>query len=706
MIITGINFSTGFNMRGSLRTANAPTAITAYIVSNTVANVSFTAPDFTGDTPVTEYTAIAFPGGVRGSLFTSGSGVIPVTGLTDNTNYTFSVTANNTDGPSANSVSSNSIRTDSYPSAPTIVYAELVSISSANIVYTAPAYNGNSVITAYTAVSNVGGITATVSTANSGNITVTGLISNVSYGFTVYAVNQYGRGLASNISNDIYTSGLPSSPTIAYAKAEGPTSANIVYTAPVSSGNSVIQYYTATSTPGNIKATVNTANSGNITIGGLTRGTSYTFTLTAKNSAGNSLPSASSSAITTYNVPNPPTIIGWERISSTAANVRYAAPSFDGGTPIRSYTVTAVPENKTATVYSSGNTGNIMITGLVGAPGYTFSIYATNDVGSSSPSIPTPRLTSPFGQEAFIIPGTYSWIAPEGITSVSVVAIGAGATAGQTYYVGGGGGGLGYKNNIAVTPGQAYTVVVGAPGLKNTTSAAQGHGGNSWFISTVTVFGGGGYCAFTGPTYPGGTTPTVGGIGGSFVGDGGGNGGNGGGSGYQFADLYTGGGGGGGGYSGRGGYGQQGYLTSTVPAANQKPAVSSGGGGGGGAGGTNDINGNGNGGGSGGGGGGVGIYGKGADGDAGASYGYLAGGDGGTGGSGGQKGSNGRGSYIFGDPPNADGANGGDYGGGGTAGDNRNGGTTQAQGGTAGKGAVRIIWGAGRTFPSTNTIDL
>ena len=405
MIITGINFTTGFNMRGSLRTANAPTAVTAYIVSNTVANVSFTAPEFTGDTPITEYTAIAFPDGIRGSLSTSGSGVITVTGLTDNTNYTFSVTANNTDGPSANSVSTNSIRTDSYPSAPTISYAELVSISSANIVYTAPTSNGNSTITSYTAVSNVGDITATVSTANSGNITVTGLISNVSYGFTVYAINQYGRGLSSNISNDIYTSGLPSSPTISYAKAEGPTSANIVYVAPTSSGNSTIQYYTVTSTPGNVTAAVNTANSGNITIGGLTRGTSYTFTLTAKNSAGNSLPSIASNSITTYNVPNPPIMAAWST-SENIANISYTAPNFNGGSPITSYTLVSVPENKTSTVFTS-NSGSILMSGLTYNQIYVFAVYATNSVGSSSLSAFSDylRIVSPVPTQLLLIAG-------------------------------------------------------------------------------------------------------------------------------------------------------------------------------------------------------------------------------------------------------------------------------------------------------------
>lgn len=74
-------------------------------------------------------------------------------------------------------------------------------------------------------------------------------------------------------------------------------------------------------------------------------------------------------------------------------------------------------------------------------------------------------------------PGTYSWTAPAGVTSVSVVCIGGGGagTRGTSpssedqLRRGGGGAGLGWKNNITVVPGQSYTVVVGDGG--NTLSA-------------------------------------------------------------------------------------------------------------------------------------------------------------------------------------------------------------------------------------------
>lgn len=76
------------------------------------------------------------------------------------------------------------------------------------------------------------------------------------------------------------------------------------------------------------------------------------------------------------------------------------------------------------------------------------------------------------GDQLYDTPGTYSWTAPEGVSSVCVVCVGGGGAGSRgespsssvQQRIGGGGGGLGWKNNIAVTPGQTYTVVVGAGG--------------------------------------------------------------------------------------------------------------------------------------------------------------------------------------------------------------------------------------------------
>ena len=272
------------------------------------------------------------------------------------------------------------------------------------------------------------------------------------------------------------------------------------------------------------------------------------------------------------------------------------------------------------------------------------------------------------GQQDFITPGTYSWVAPSGVTSVSVVCIGAGGgidSAGVPGCAGSGGGGLGWKNNIAVSPGSSYTVVVGA-------GVTAGSGENSSFNgSTVVGNGGSKHVARTG------------GNGGGYTGDGGGNGGNG----SSTSTTNGGGGGGAGGYSGNGGNGG----ADGIQNASQR---------------------------GGGGGGGVGILGEGSNGAGGvpgatASGGTAGSGGGGGGGAGGDAnapgggggGGSGGGSGATGALFNAAPALGGLYGGGSGGVGNGGGGTNAGR-----NGAVRIIWagtsGVTRAFPSTNTGNL
>jgi hypothetical protein len=272
-------------------------------------------------------------------------------------------------------------------------------------------------------------------------------------------------------------------------------------------------------------------------------------------------------------------------------------------------------------------------------------------------------------QELFTASTT--WTVPQGVTSVSVVCVGGGGGAagtGSNYGGGGGGGGgLAYGTFLTV-PGQNYSVVVGQGGLGTNRLTIGNAGGQSSFALSGTVpqlIAGGGNGGQTGT----GNNNNGGGAGGTFsTGNptqGGGTGGRGGGT---FNNGAGGGGGGAGGYSGNGGSGA--YSNN-----NSNGTSGSGGGGSGGTVVTSAC----------GGGGGVGIFGEGASGS------LPSAGNGGNGGSGGQNG-------FIGNSV----SHGGLYGGGGGADDD----DYTGDGGDGANGAVRIIWGVGRAYPSTNTADV
>ena len=88
------------------------------------------------------------------------------------------------------------------------------------------------------------------------------------------------------------------------------------------------------------------------------------------------------------------------------------------------------------------------------------------------------------------VPGTYTWVAPTGVTSVKALVI-AGGGGGADNGGGGGAGGMIYNAAYSVTPGTSYTVTVGSGGRGGSGSSNLPQNGKNSVFATLTAVGGG-----------------------------------------------------------------------------------------------------------------------------------------------------------------------------------------------------------------------
>ncbi|MBK7590113.1 MAG: fibronectin type III domain-containing protein [Betaproteobacteria bacterium] len=362
----------------------APTAVTA-TRGNGQVTVGFTAPASDGGSAITQYTATSSPGNFTGNC-TAPCASITVSGLANGTAYTFTVTATNAVGSGPASAASAAVTPATVPGAPTAVTATRGN-GQVTVGFTAPASDGGSAITSYTATSNPGNFTGNC-TAPCASITVMGLANGTAYTFTVTATNAVGSGPASAASAAVTPATVPGAPT-AVTATRGNGQVTVGFAAPASDGGSAITQYTATSNPGNFTGSC-TAPCTSITVSGLTNGTAYTFTVTATNAAGTGPASAASAAVTPATVPGAPTA-AMAAPGNAQATVGFTAPASNGGSAITQYTATSSPGNLTGSCTAPCT--SITVSGLANGTAYTFTVTATNAVGTGPASAASNSIT-------------------------------------------------------------------------------------------------------------------------------------------------------------------------------------------------------------------------------------------------------------------------------------------------------------------------
>ncbi|MET0955084.1 MAG: fibronectin type III domain-containing protein, partial [Cryobacterium sp.] len=183
----------------------------------------------------------------------------------------------------------------------------------------------------------------------------------------------------------------PDAPTAPVA-VEGDASATVSFTAP-SSNNSPIIDYTVSWSGGSTVVT----NAGTHSITGLTNGSNYVFTVTARNAIGTSTPSAGSNTITPYGKPGAPASATLKApgVGTGQLSLTWTAPGSDGGRGVSRYNYEWI--QGTAPNGSTSGGLSATATGTISQP-HQYRVQACNLAGCgewTSSDVATPQPTPP-----------------------------------------------------------------------------------------------------------------------------------------------------------------------------------------------------------------------------------------------------------------------------------------------------------------------
>jgi hypothetical protein len=392
-----------------------PTGVTA-ASGVSEARVSWSAPASEGMT-ISGYTVDTLSGGgtvLATQNFPSTATTQTIPGLTNGVEYRFRVAVVNEFGIGSYSVASSPI-TVGVPDPPTGVNAQ-PGTSYMFLRWVTPSDNG-ATINSYVITPYLNGTTAMATTTVSPNIYVLvgGLTPGMSYTFTMAAANNRGVGAASAPSAPVIQ-GSPQAPDAPTAKPNN-GSANVTWLESPSNNGSAVTGYTVRAYVGTTQVASHAypATPRSQLFSGLTNGTTYRFTVAARNTRGLGPKSTLGSAITA-GAPAAPTATATP--GNARATVNWTA-AVANGSAVTSYIVTpylARVAQTPRTFAAAARTATI--TGLTNGSTYTFNVSARNARGTGpqsvgvavvvgSPLAPTAPTAKPGNERA-----TIHWTAP------------------------------------------------------------------------------------------------------------------------------------------------------------------------------------------------------------------------------------------------------------------------------------------------------
>jgi hypothetical protein len=252
---------------------------------------------------------------------------------------------------------------------------------SAKVSWWAPSGNGSpltgSVITPY-----INGVAQAPQTFNTpaSTQTVTGLANGTTYTFKIAAKSAAGTGPQSVATNATLV-GAPSIPQWVYAQP-GNGAATVYWNAPVANASPIDGYLVTPYLNGTAQAvrTFNSTATSQV-ITGLTNGSSYTFTVAARNATGASPLSTPTNAVKP-GTPTAPAFVT-PRSGNGLVQLNWFLPA-NNGSAVTSYVVTPYKAGVAQpTTTFTGNPSGVTVTGLTNGATYSFQVVAYNAVGGS-----------------------------------------------------------------------------------------------------------------------------------------------------------------------------------------------------------------------------------------------------------------------------------------------------------------------------------